>query len=213
MKKTLVPVLAALLAAPPVLADTLTSMLKKGPLARVDYDQRGKFKGSTVVIDIDAPVQVVWDTLADFRSYPRFMPRCEEVEVKEKDGYHFVEFDIDTPIVSTNYTSRYKMDAQKRRADILIVEGDVEGSTFTWQLETVPRGTRVTYWGNIKNFSSVVSSLDDKDQTITIGVNVVSFIAAARSLKTESEKRARALADKAGPADPNPAISAPPASR
>lgn len=179
------------LLARPAAADALTDALKDGPLVRVEVDKQGRFKRSTVILDVDAPVDQVWATLADFKSYPTYMPRCEEVEVQHKPPYVYVEMDIDTPLVSTSYKSRYQLFPEKRQADIKVVDGDIEGSEFTWKMEGIGERTRITYTGVIRNFSSVAESLDDDQQSITIGINVVSLLQAAKALKQEAERRVK----------------------
>jgi ribosome-associated toxin RatA of RatAB toxin-antitoxin module len=184
--------LSLVVGALPARADDLTDQLKKGPLVRVEVDPKGRFKSSTVLMDVAAPVELVWATLADFKSYPSYMPRCEEVEVKQKGGYTFVEMDIDTPLVSTSYTSRYQLLADKKTVHVLVVDGDIEDSEFHWQLAPSSAGTRITYWGVVRNFSSVAERLDDDQQSITIGINVVSVLQAAKALKREAERRHKA---------------------
>lgn len=181
--------LSALTGARAAHADDLTDQLKKGPLVRVEVTDQGRFKRSTVLIDVAVPMEKVWATLADFKSYPTFMPRCEEVEVRKKGKYTLIEFDLDTPLVSTNYTSRYAVFAKRHRMEMKVVDGDIEGSTFVWQLAKVPGGTRVTYSGVVRNFSIVAESLDDDQQSITIGINVVSLLQGAKALKFEAERR------------------------
>ena len=182
-------ILSGLVAAGAAHADTLTALLKNGPLAQVDVDKKGSFRKSRVLIDIDASVEETWAVLKDFKSYPRYMPTCEEVKVKQKGGYTYVDFELDTPLISTEYTSRYKLNQGQHRMDILVVDGDNKGSFFLWELSPTKTGTRVRYSGLVKNFSSIVESLDDDEQTITIGVNVVSLLQGAKALKRETERR------------------------
>jgi ribosome-associated toxin RatA of RatAB toxin-antitoxin module len=188
----LLPVLSLVFGALPAAADPLTEQLKEGPLVRVEVDKEGRFKRSTVLMDVAAPVDAVWATLADFKSYPTYMPRCEEVEIKKKGGYTFVEMELDTPLVSTSYTSRYQMLPKEKKVHVRVVDGDIEDSEFHWALAPSPVGTRITYSGVVRNFSSVAERLDDEQQSITIGINVVSVLQAAKALKREAERRQKA---------------------
>lgn len=183
---------AVLFGAAPAAADDLTDQLKEGPLVRVEVDKNGRFKSSTVLMDVAAPVDAVWATLADFKSYPSYMPRTDEVEVKVKGGYTFVEMELDTPLVSTSYTSRYQLLTQKKKMHVRVVDGDIEDSEFHWTLTPTPVGTRITYSGVVRNFSSVAERLDDDQQSITIGINVVSVLQAAKAVKREAERRQKA---------------------
>ena len=54
-----------------------------------------------------------------------------------------------------------------------------------------PVGTRITYSGVVRNFSSVAERLDDEQQSITIGINVVSVLQGAKALKREAERRTK----------------------
>jgi hypothetical protein len=54
----------------------------------------------------------------------------------------------------------------------------------------VPLGagqSRIYYSGAVKNFSSVAESFEDDQQTLTIGINVVSLMAATKAVKERAE--------------------------
>ena len=62
------------------------------------------------------------------------------------------------------------------------------------KLESAADGkkTIIYHQGSTRNFSSFAASLDDEQQTITVGVNVSSVIAAAKGIKRRSEELAKA---------------------
>jgi ribosome-associated toxin RatA of RatAB toxin-antitoxin module len=169
-------------------ADEMTELLRGGPLVRIESTEAGRFKEGLAIADIDAPVQQVWDVLTDFDNYRFFMPRIDELKV-ERDGRDFlVEFDIDTPLVSTRYTNRYTLDEKKRVVRIRQVKGDLDGSHYFWRLVSLgPARTRVYYGGVVKNFSSIAKRLEDDQQTITVGINVASLLAALRAVEARAE--------------------------
>jgi len=52
---------------------------------------------------------------------------------------------------------------------------------------TSPDVTRIYYGGVTRNFSSMAQRLEDDQQTITVGVNVVGLMAAVKAIKTRAE--------------------------
>lgn len=174
--------------------DSLSRLLKGGPVARVDNRSNGKFGGITSIVDIDAPPELVWKILTDFSKYDEFMPRVEEVEEKctPNRARCTLQVKIDTPIISTAYVSENTLNKAKWEVKAKIVSGDVKNSTFAWKLRPLANGrTRVTYSGSIRNFSGIIRSMDDEQQTITIGVNMASFISTLNALKARCKKAKR----------------------
>jgi uncharacterized protein YndB with AHSA1/START domain len=167
----------------------MQKLLDQGPMVQIEFNERDRYQKGLAIVDIQAPPETVWQALTDFRGYPGFMPRVEETEVRKKGDATFVDFELDTPLVSTAYTNRYLMDPAHRWLKVETVKGDAKGSQFTWHLRPQGNGTRVYNGGVVRNFSSIAQRLDDDQQTITIGINVVTLLSAAKAVK----KRAEAL--------------------
>lgn len=169
-------------------ADELSSLLAGGPLVRIETLPDGKLKQATCIADVDAPADLVWKVLTDFESYRFFMPRIEKLEVTRDGNDSIVAYKLDTPVVSTSYTLRYSPDAANRIMQVKQVKGDLGGSRYQWRVVTLADGrTRIYYSGLIKNYSSIAERFEDEQQTLSIGINVVSLMATAKALKVRAE--------------------------
>ena len=170
-------------------ADDLTTMLEKGPMARVDVDKAGKFDAVVAVVDIDVPATRLWSVLLDYPNYRFFMPRVTDVGIgKDADGNTLVKWDIDTPLVRTRYDNAMVVDASRMFLVARTVSGDMLGSHYDWKV--IPLGDkrcRLIHSSWPRNMASIVDTLDDKQQTLTIGVAVSSVMATVRALKERAE--------------------------
>ncbi len=166
----------------------MQKLLDQGPMVHVEFNERGRYQKGLAIVDIEAPPETVWQALTDFRGYPSFMPRVEETKVRIKGDATFVDFELDTPLVSTEYTNRYLLDQAHRWLKIETIKGDAKGSQFTWHLRQQGNGTRLYNGGVVRNFSSIAQRLDDSQQTITIGINVVTLLSAVKAVKKRAEE-------------------------
>lgn len=175
--------------ATPALADELSDLLAGGPLVRVETDENGRFKQALAIADVEAPADVVWGILVDYAAYKDVFPRIDELSVSKDAHGTLVSFELDTPIVSTSYTHRYVEDAQKRVLRVNQVKGDLKGSAFTWRVTPLsPTRSRISYGGVVKNYSSMAERFEDDQQTMTVGINVVSLVQATKSVKRRAEQ-------------------------
>lgn len=193
MRIAAVFVAASLVTAPVARADELGALLSTGPLVRLETDASGKFKEALAIADVDAPVDTVWRVLTDFGTYAQWMPRVKSCAVTKDGADSLLDIKLDTPLVSTRYTNRMTVDDAKKTIKVRQEKGDLKGSRYHWRV--VPLGerrARIYYGGVVKNFSSLAEGLEDDQQTITIGINVVSLMAAIKAVKVRAESVARA---------------------
>jgi ribosome-associated toxin RatA of RatAB toxin-antitoxin module len=184
---------ATLLLAPSAFADELSDLLQGGPLVRVETDDKGRFKQALAIADVDAPADLVWSILVDYPRYKDLFPRIDELDVERDATGTLVSFVLDTPIVSTEYTHRYVENADKRVLQVNQVKGDLKGSAFTWRVTPLsPTRSRISYGGVVKNYSSMAERFEDDQQTMTVGINVVSLVQATKAVKNRAEAMARA---------------------
>jgi hypothetical protein len=96
--------------------------------------------------------------------------------------------DVTMPLVSTAYTNRMTADESKHTVVVKNEKGDLSGSRYLWRI--TPLGdnrARIFYSGLIKNYSAMAESFEDEQQTLSIGINVVSLLATAKAVKDRSE--------------------------
>jgi hypothetical protein len=100
--------------------------------------------------------------------------------------FHLV---IEVPGPDTDYNVRYTKDDAKRTLTGSWAKGDLKGSKWLWKVEAAPDGkTLLSQQLSLRNFSSIATSVEDEQQTITIGINVSSGIAAVKAIKRRCEQ-------------------------
>ncbi len=174
-------------------ADELTKLLQKGPMARVEFDAKGKFTAVLSVTDVDAAPDDLWRALTEFESYRYFMPRVASVKVRPgPQDTQYVDWNIDTPLVATKYTNQVTIDQATMLLKANTVSGDMAGSRYDWRVVTLPNGKcRMLHGAWPRNYAAIVATLDDDQQTLTIGVAVGSVLATTRAIKARAEALAR----------------------
>lgn len=188
MRVALVVFVVASILAPAARADELAPLLRAGPLVRVETDAAGKFKEGLAIADVDVPVDVAWTVLKDFPGYAQWIPRVDECVVTRDGADYLLAMKIDTPLVATKYVNRVTVDDAAKTMRIRHEKGDLKGTWYEWRLVALgDRRTRLYYRGAVKNFSAVAQSMEDDQQTITIGLNVSSLLATVKAVKQRAE--------------------------
>lgn len=188
--------MVSLLAALALAQIDLAPQLEKGPLVLVEETKGGKFGQATGFILVNAPPERAWALVTNFEAYKTFLPKVLESEVKrrtEKDvDLHVV---IDVPGPDTDYTVRYTPDHAARELTGTWVSGDLKGTRWYWKVEAAPGGrTLLTHLLAAKNFSGIAQAVEDENQTVTVGVNVGSVLAALKAVKRTAEAKDAAVA-------------------
>lgn len=167
----------------------LAPQLEKGPLVLVEEGKGGKFGQATGFVLIDASPEKAWALVTSFDTYKTFMPKILESEVKrrtEKDVDIHVTIDVPGP--DTDYVVRYTPDVAAKEVTGTWVSGDLKGSRWFWKVEPAPGGkSLVTHTLAVKNFSGIAQAVEDDSQTVTVGVNVGSVLAALKAVKRKAE--------------------------
>ena len=166
----------------------LTPQLEKGPLVLVE-ESKGKFSTCSSIVLIDAPPEHVWALVKAQDQFKTFVPKVLTSEMKPQgSGDYEVHFVIDVPGPDTDYAIRYTVDDATKTMSGAWAKGDLKGSRWTWKLEAAPGGkTLVTHTLALKNFSGLAQSLEDDNQTITVGVNVSAALAVTKAIKKQAE--------------------------
>jgi ribosome-associated toxin RatA of RatAB toxin-antitoxin module len=174
--------------------DSLTPLLQKGPLALVEQTKDGKFQQATAIVLVNAPPERVYEVLLNHGRLKDFMPKVLTSDIEKSNAKSFdVRFVIDVPGPDTDYTVRYVRDDVKHVLKGTWVKGDLKDSKWEWRVEPTADGrTLLFHQLQVKNFSSVLTSLEDERQTMTVGVNVSSAITATTAVKNFIEAAADA---------------------
>jgi ribosome-associated toxin RatA of RatAB toxin-antitoxin module len=175
-------------------ADELGDLLKAGPLVRVEQGENQKFKRVLAMADVAAPAELVWEVLNNQEKYPEFMPRLKKLTIKdEAPNVRVLSYVLDTPFADTTYALRWTANPAEKTVTVKHAGGDLKGSEYDWRIVSLgPETSRIFYGGVTRNFSSMATRLEDDQQTITVGVNVVGVLAAAKAIKGRSETIHRA---------------------
>lgn len=171
-------------------SDSMLPLLEKGQLVLVEQAKDGKFASATGITLVNAPPDKVWAALIKMEDYKTFMPKVLTSEVANVRGSSFeAHFVLDVPGPDTDYTIRYTKDEARRTLTGAWQAGDLQGSKWLWTVEPVGDGTKtlLSQKVSVKNFSSILASVEDDQQTMTVGVNVSSALAAGKALKKKCE--------------------------
>lgn len=167
----------------------LAPQLEKGPLVLVEEGKGGKFGQATGFILVNAEPQKVWGLITKFEDYKTFLPKVTESEVKRRTEKEVdVHITIDVPGPDTDYVVRYTPDANAKEITGTWVSGDLKASRWFWKVESAPGGKALlTHTLAARNFSGIAQAVEDESQTVTVGVNVGSVLAALKAVKRKAE--------------------------
>lgn len=169
----------------------LAPQLEKGPLVLVEEGKGGKFGQATGFILVNAPPEQAWALITKFEEYKTFLPKVTESEVKRRTEKDIdVHITIEVPGPDTDYVVRYTPDASTKEITGTWVSGDLKASRWFWKVETAPGGkTLLTHTLAARNFSGIAQAVEDENQTVTVGVNVGSVLAALKAVKRKAEAK------------------------
>lgn len=166
----------------------MTPMLEKGPLVLVEESAGGKFAQCSGVVLVDAPPDAVWAIVKAQDKFKDFVPKVLTSDVKPSGNDIEVHFVIEVPGPDTDYVIRYSIDDETKTMKGAWAKGDLKASRWTWRVEAAPDGkTLLTHTLAVKNFSALAQSLEDSNQTVTVGVNVSAVLAATKAVKKRAE--------------------------
>jgi ribosome-associated toxin RatA of RatAB toxin-antitoxin module len=178
------------IATPHLTALDYNAILEKSPLISINRDKNGSFESVMILAVIYSPFETVWKTIMDINAYPSYMPRVLKAKVFEKNEYGKeikADYELEVPIKNTKYTLSHYFDSDKKTIDVKQISGDLNGSSWYWKFEEQGDKTLVMYTGRIVNFSKFLQAFDDKEQTISVGINISSCLATIKSIKDRSE--------------------------
>ena len=118
------------------------------------------------------------------------MPRVKKsktIQTNENDTEKIAEFAVKAFVRNTKYQLKYIIDTTKRTIDIYHHSGALEGSHWHWRFQSQGSNTFIKCTGASLNFSSFLQAIDDKNQTLIVGVNISSMLTNIRYIKERSE--------------------------
>jgi ribosome-associated toxin RatA of RatAB toxin-antitoxin module len=180
----------------PARADDLRDLLREGPVVSVRTGKDNKFDRAVAVADVKAPPTLVWRVITDFANYRLFVPKLLKSDVRSSaDGEAVVAYEVDAPIINVRYTFRYELDPAAMVARGRWVDGALKDSFCEWKVEPADDGSLVYFTAAARHFSALAEQLEDKQQTITMGINLVGAMSILKAVKTRAESLASAPAE------------------
>ncbi len=166
----------------------MSPLLERGPMVLVEEGTGGKFAQASAIVIIDAPPEKVWGLVRTQQHFKDFIPKVLTSEMKASGTDYEVHMVIDVPGPDTDYYVRYTVDEAAKTMTGCWAKGDLKASRWFWKIEAAPGGkSLLTHTVGLKNFSGIAQSLEDENQTITVGVNVSSVLAATKAIKKKAE--------------------------
>ncbi len=171
-------------------AQSLMELLERGPVVSV-REKDGRFESVLAVNHVRAPVETVWAVATDFEHYPSIMPKLVRTKVKQvKPSVIDVTFEVEVPGMNPVYTYRYTLSPDHRKMTAVWHAGNLKGSYTRWILVPYKKNeTLIYYTSSSKNFNRMAQALEDKQQTLTVGVNVSSALAVVKGAQRAAEAR------------------------
>ncbi len=169
--------------------DSLSPLLARGPLVLVEEDGNGKFGQATGFVQVDAAPDKVWEAVVSMEKFKDYVPKVTTSDLSNVKGPDFdIHFVLDVPGPDTDYVIHFTRDDAKRVLTGAWLKGDLKGSRWLWKVEPGPGGkTLLSQQVFLKNFSAILQSVEDDQQTMTVGVTVSSALAAVKAVKRRCE--------------------------
>jgi uncharacterized membrane protein len=152
MKFLFWPVAVFFLLTPSAFATSLTE-LEKGQIdIRVIETQNPNYLQAQGIFD--APVEKVWQTLTDFKNYPRYYQNLTQSEIRSRRGNQakvYVKFDFPFPVNQIWVLNEYTLDQKNKRLSWKMLDGNLKNSDGigSWSLKAYKGKTLATYRLNI----------------------------------------------------------------
>lgn len=187
--------LLSLLLSPAAQAEDLADLLARGELALLETRPDGRVAQVTSIVDLDAPIAVVWAKITDFAAWKDWVPQVLESTATPQGADSLdVRWSIKAVGPPVRFTGRYTLDRARWTVRGRWLEGALEGSTWAWRLEDLGGRTRLyrTAFTNAVADNWLLRSFDDDAHTLEIGLNAATGLIEAAALK-------RALSGSASP--------------
>jgi ribosome-associated toxin RatA of RatAB toxin-antitoxin module len=121
--------------------------------------------GAQLAVELSAPVELVWQVLTDFASWPRFMPGLRRVRVRDL-GRERVAIDHETEKMGfdVRFTAITRVNRERLRLDLALDESqrhDLAAMRASWQVTRLPKGrVRVDFRSDVDSGQPVPGFLE-----------------------------------------------------
>ncbi len=167
-----------------------SNLMEGNPVITISNDENGKLKSVTAYSITNAPLEILWDTILDIKSYKEFTPGIRDIKniIKNEKGNEITaDFEIEVPFSNLKYNLVYRYDLKARTIEVRRKSGDLEGSHWLWKFEKLGENTLIVYSGLIKNFSFFLESFDDSSNSMATGINVSTILSTVKINKERAE--------------------------
>lgn len=154
---------------------------------------------------LDAPVEKVWETLVDFKTYKEYMPFVEKSEViptedeNVKDTDYSLVFRIAIIPFSIDFTIRNYFQPPKR-FDWYATKGDLAEDYGFWELTPTTDGKKTIAFYSVftRSGSSFINSILEKEPVLSLGFDIALASSVVRVVKERLEGKEAIFAEGRG---------------
>jgi ribosome-associated toxin RatA of RatAB toxin-antitoxin module len=175
---------------------TMVSLMREGAVVIVRQRDDMTLINVTVGRIVDAPMQLVWSIITDYKNYPDFMTRFKEQRILERQGQDvmIVEQTVGfkfwrlPAINSTNKLVQKLYPPNKVR--FWHIDG-LPGTYGGWDLVPVKDRTMIFYtlFSNFTKLGWGIGNIFETDPGMMTGINTTTAMMITKSIKEESERR------------------------
>lgn len=176
-------------------AQSLDSLLARGEVSLLETTPDGQLKQVTAIVQVAAPIDVVWATLTDFASYKDWMPQVRKSDVVSTERLSseassagavvVVDWTLTVVGPDVGFQARYTLDPARYTITGEHAGGALAGSRWEWRLESHNGGTLVyrTVRSNVVGSNWLLKQVEDDYHTIDYGINAAAALVEVRGLK------------------------------
>jgi ribosome-associated toxin RatA of RatAB toxin-antitoxin module len=169
---------------------------KKGPLVIIEEKPDGKLKFITSAILVNAPIDVVWDTILDFENYNEFMESVKIAEILEESEKHaVVKYTIEFRFLrvislSVKYTTKLTLKKPKR-IDFKLIDGPFPNHYGYWELTPHEKNKIILCYGVYTDVSKITLAriFLSRNPLIESAMGVSTSTIVIKSIKNRAEGR------------------------
>jgi len=181
---------------------TLARLIADGQIMIVRENPNGRLKNITSGILINRPLQTVYDTVADYGNYTKFMPSTDECEVVADNGnVKDVRYKINFKFLIFKFSAVYTLRTYFSKAPNEITwkllsseKNKIKQSVGSWRLIPVNGGKQTaafySLYSDISNVVPGLSSFINREPSMEVAINASTCLLVLKAVKHRSENPA-----------------------